>query len=838
MFSFWKGLATKWKIVIILGVVLILAGVGVGLWLLLRKRSLPPAPPVPPAPPTPVNPDVQSGLAAALGTGVLDAFPNIATDLTAGSTANGLYDNTSPYPGLMSADTLSVSQAGPDPTTQDLVNYLSAVYYPVSIQSLQSLTLDQLTAWYRSQVFFYITEPQPDGGWDGAYWSKRALPGVDHDKTSGCTNGSAMANEAFLFDEAMSGGAAATRSDLWANHIFIEPFQATLRRGMINSFSETVDNSYGTGGFPSFVYLEMLQFPQEHPTSSTNPQMQPYVGGMGNPTGCTAANMNSYAGLKCPSGLTSYPCPNSQTPLPNSGLMFQPPASASQMPSQSSPQWFYFSQGLGQWWNLGRTAYCYNYVDMFLNSPNTVGWQWMYPGPKAGGQLGFNKLNQPKEHDTSDPVYSIKLILEYLSRVVYPSQCVNTSVTPNKTTPAGTDPNTGLVGLGFCTSPCTGSVGGQPVCSPASQASFGTSVALHKQLSALMGVENYWTAYASAGPTGWADSCVPTASDPVYPTHTDTVTVKDNRYLVTGWVNGNFYGYPKGDCLCASPSQCQQYQGGNVPQGPGTYTPTGEAKCSSSTSSGSCNPMRGGVPGIDPATGDVIFGKNFTQASPLVYYNAAGVEICRTWYGCQLQLDEPTALALLAEMYSRGDTGAEAEGYNWPFGSYFSYGQDLGGPGKDLAGQLASPYSAGVNTIQFTMTPTAFSTEDQPAYDFEIMYMPLAEGGVGAATCAAAVAIDLLADFTSSTPGQDLIRYCNLNKGQFGGYIPVDSPAGQSAIPFDGTQMKVSNFTTVSECTGTGSTSKCLAKPSFTLGKPNQFNPAITNVFTTPASLH
>ena len=109
--------------------------------------------------------------------------------------------------------------------------------------------------------------------------------------------------------------------------------------------------------------------------------------------------------------------------------------------------------------------------------------------------------------------------------------------------------------------------------------------------------------------------------------------------------------------------------------------------------------------------------------------------------------------------------------YNWTFGSYFSYGQDLGGPGKDLA-VIFSQQRYNCSTIQFTMTPTSFSTTvTQPAYDFEILYFPLSNGNTGPATCVSAVTLDITQDFDDNEgqePGTDLRVLCNMNKGIFG----------------------------------------------------------------------
>ena len=170
-------------------------------------------------------------------------------------------------------------------------------------------------------------------------------------------------------------------------------------------------------------------------------------------------------------------------------------------------------------------------------------------------------------------------------------------------------------------------------------------------------------------------------------------TIKDNRAIVTGWVNGHFYGYPK----------YREIYGNN-----------GEKYF---------NPFEGGVRGSDPKTGDIIYGKKFTEEDPLIYYNKNGKELYKTWYGKPLDMDEETALELCAEFYSCGDNGLDQYKMNWPFGTYFGYGQSLGGIGKS-ASQSLSSYPYNCTTVQFTNTATAYGSKVQPAYDTEILYMP------------------------------------------------------------------------------------------------------------------
>jgi hypothetical protein len=600
---------------------------------------------------------------------------------------------------------------------------------------------------------------------------------------------------------------------------------------------------YGTGGFPSNAYLEMLQFPQEH--------------GMGGwPAGCDATNAN------CSLDTTKEnytPSPARYQPYPGFRKDGGDPYCG------MKPQWFYFAQGLGQFWNLGETSYCYNYIDLFLNAPmgtakkgNTaLGWSNGFSPctdkikfPPGGGVLGYDveNPNNPTERDYNYPAYSVKLLLEYASRIDIPGPCKDKN---GNCSPGLRDPRTGKIGIGYCPAgnnglcPCNGKSSDDYVncmnkVPPQSGSGGGCGpdlpvnslqAAMNEQIASLMGLKKgtYWKPYAETkskeefqrfdyrkdsyhhrnhkdyphggsqsynkakGEAGtlnqyggfdpnpaWEDACK--KENPVYPKRSEEdfdYDIVDNREIVCGWVNGHFYGYPKGTTL-----------------GDDASTP---------------NPFTGGIAGTDPKTGEIKYGKKFTKEDPLVYYDCNGKEIYSTYYKKPLKLDEDTALRLFAEFYSCGDSGFENYDYNWPFGTYFGYGQSLGGPGKSLTNALSCvPYNC--TTVQFTFTPTAYGSIVQPAYDFEILYIPpvKAEKNASAAdcTCATAVTLDLTADFNTDTPGKDLKLFANINKGSTGGYVEGNSPAGKSAVAFQGKNMKVTNWTTIEATDGTFDPSK------------------------------
>ena len=81
-----------------------------------------------------------------------------------------------------------------------LLTYIQAVYYNINMDHLKKLTKNELTAFYRSLVFYFITtmDKQPDGGWYGNYWSKHILDeGPRHNKTLGSTNMTSQKIESF-----------------------------------------------------------------------------------------------------------------------------------------------------------------------------------------------------------------------------------------------------------------------------------------------------------------------------------------------------------------------------------------------------------------------------------------------------------------------------------------------------------------------------------------------------------------------------------------------------------------------------------------------------------------
>ena len=827
-----------------------------------------PTPPTPPVPPPTTDQFTNMALTASPGTGIIDVFPFTTTDVNIdwneqgtrtwplNKITNKVFSSNTIYRDFINASFKNRNIVPcNDLERSKFLSYLMGVYYSMNSDNLQKLTTNELRTFYRSLVFYYITtqNTQPDGGWYGPYWKNRIIDeGPVHDKNTGKTNMTVYRNESFLFDSTMTNQLPTTcngynkiknkcppHSKFFGNRIFAEMCQGTLRRGMRNSPQVLAENPpwaktgkinprYGTGGFPGDCFVECLQFPQEHNEG-------------GWPTGCDATT------AKC-TLKESFPYP-----------LYQPIGKSRQNGGDpfcgQKSQWFYFSQGLGQFWNLGVTSYCYNYVDMFLNSPlgigpnssksktNPVGWMSGYGPctdkikfPPGSGVLGYDLSDptKPTEHDYNDPAYSMKLILEYESRTDIPGPCKSATTCYNGLR----DPRTGMMGLGFCSPPMQNSSLGCP-CSDKTGADFVTCLntpqpmnipknatiddiggcgpsqpvnsrkdALNEQVAALMGLKRgtYWKPYVVQGTSlnglnsakgidggqlnqyggfdatdAWKKVRVKNCPKTDYPTRTDfDNTVKDKRKMIVGWVNGHFYGYPKGANIVDS------------------STP---------------NPFPEGIPGTD-LKGNIIYGKNNTQQDPLIYYDMNGKELYKTWYGKPLKMDEPTALTLTAEFYSCGDTGFENFNTNWPFGAYFGYGQSLGGPGKSAAGTLScSPY--GCTTVQFTSTATAYGSLVQPAYDFEIMYLPPVNSTSNPAecTCATAVTLDLTADFNSPNPGQDLKTYLCLNKGSTGGFVPRNSPAGKTAVAFQGQNMKVTNWTTVQAKTGT-----------FDPSKPNKFN--------------
>jgi hypothetical protein len=816
--------------------------------------------------PLPVdNKFTQMALTASPGTGIIDYFPYFTTDLNMdwntdgkklwpkNTVPNTFVSQQSPIPkNTVYRDLIIASFKNrsvlpcKDAERSKLLSYLLGVYYSMDETNLQKLTTDELKAFYRSLVFYYITtlETQPDAGWYGPYWKNRILDvGPLHDKIAGKTAYSVYKNESFLFDNKMTNSIPTTcngyqktndkcpnHSSFFGDRFFSEMCQGTLRRGMRNSPQVLAENPpwakdgianprYGVGGFPSDCYVECLVFPIDD------------YGPGGWAAGCdsTKAVCDLNPPKPPPSPVESYAqLTAGKYPEPR----YQP--SANSRKAGGNPicglkaQWFYFAQGLGQFWNIGTTAYCFSYIDMFLNCPmgkitkNQVGWSSNRFGPctdttkfpPGSGTLGYDISNPtiPTEHDYNDQVYSMLLILEYLSRTDIPGTCKDTSCHNGLR-----DPRTGMIGLGYCatipaadgkpaTCPCVGN-SDQATClnaktggCPPNQPVTARMDATCEQVAALMGLKKgtYWKPYtipnykAPGGrlnsapgvdggalnshggydPTAaWAKVRVKNVSKSNFPkrSRSDYGYSVDNREYSVGWINGHFYGFPVGKTIGAS-------------------TP---------------NPYPEGIPGTDK-DGKIIYGKPNTSSDPLIYYDYEGKELYRTWHKKSLRMDEHTALLLVAEFYSCGDTGFENFKTNWPFGTYFGYGQALGGPGKAASGTLScEPYSC--TSVQFTSTATAYGSAVQPPYDFEIMYMPPVDSKSNASqcTCSTAVTLDLTADFGTENAGQDLKKYLCMNKGSTGGFVPVISPAGQSAVAFQGQNMKVTNWTTLDGTTGT-----------------------------------
>lgn len=839
---------SKNKIIIIGSIILVLILCIIIYLLCTRKHKLRPQPPQPqPVPPHDINEDFENEcLTSSTGTMRNEDFPYITDkyDLENKKWPSNMFKNSNfksdIYKNLILSDFSKQNKtkcSGNDERSK-LLSYINAVYYMIDLDNLQKLTDDQLTSFYRCLTFYFITTPetQPDGGWYGKYWKNHIQDyGPKHNKITGSTNMTSQRNEIFPFDEVMTRkipkdcpgyekirGKCPPHSKFFGNRIFSDCIQSTMRRGMRNSPQVLSENPpwsvngianerYGLGGFPKNSYVEMLQFPQEHGIS-------------GWPTGCDAVN------VKCT--LENFELPKFQPNNKNRKQGGDPFCG-------QKPQWFYFSQGLGQFWNMGETSYCYNYVDLFLNAPKGIGKNSskgkLYPigwsngfspctdkigFPPGAGGLGYDLDNtsEPTQNDYENPAWSVKLLLEYESRTDIPGSCG----TGKNCQPGLRDPRTGMMGVGFCGKvnkecPCSdkydsksdmsndfakclnqrGPGMGQKVkdidsvgCG-ANQPVNSRQDALNEQIASLMGLKRgtYWNPYkvpdvktynlnkakgivgelnkfGGYDPTdAWKKAR--TKTNPEYPKRSkkDKTTIRDNRRLVCGWVNGKFYGYPKG-----------RYLYDKVP-----------------------NPFVDGIAGVHPQTGKIIYGKYNSEEDPTIYYDMYGKELYRTWYGKKLELDEDTALRLFAEFYSCGDTGFENFKTNWPFGCYFGYGQSLGGPGKAATNAL-SCYPYNCTTVQFTCTPTAYGSVVQPAYDFEVLYMPPVKSNSRPTncTCATSVTLDLTADFKSDNPGKDLKRYLSLNKGSIGGYVPVDSEAGKTAKAFQGKNQRVTNFTYVS----------------------------------------
>ena len=283
-----------WKIVLIITGIVVLIGLVVGLVIYFtgKSKSHPPSPSPPPVF------DPSAALIASDGSTRIDSFPYLANKST-----NPSFDDTNYEDFFKTTFTNRTKLPCKDPKRDLLLSYISAVYYNINTDFLQLLTTDELLVFYRSLVFYFITVPdkQPDGGWYGDYWGGRIIDdGPVHNRKTGETNMTIKKDESFLFDQVMlkshyiddcpayqkTKGKCPTHAKFWGNRLFPEMSQASIRRGMRNSPQLLAENPpwakdgkpnprYGLGGYPSNVYLEMLQFPQEHSAG-------------GWPTGCDA----------------------------------------------------------------------------------------------------------------------------------------------------------------------------------------------------------------------------------------------------------------------------------------------------------------------------------------------------------------------------------------------------------------------------------------------------------------------------------------------------------------------------------------------------------------------
>lgn len=292
-----------------------------------------------------------------------------------------------------------------------------------------------------------------------------------------------------------------------------------------------------------------------------------------------------------------------------------------------------------------------------------------------------------------DPVGSMQAILYYLVR----------QNTPTAQKTKLQDP------LGYPTTAKSG------LLREGNQSSFNTTHALHKQVASLMGKKD------------------------IYEPDFEDEAVYEKRDFITGWCNGQWYGYPKNHPLC--------------PEG--------------------CAP----------------FGYSITNGATFTYTGPDNEPIFTTWKGKKLAMSYQDALALVAEMYSTGDTGWDDPSSNsWPFGSYFSYGQDLG-VSKYAIGQTLTGKQFNKQTLQFTSTPTSLSKSQPviPAYDFEVMiFSP--QSNTQAGLCEMMKSINIL-----SSP-KVLETYTNSNVGLEGGYVdPADLSDGDIG-PFRSNDAQLSNW--------------------------------------------
>ena len=242
------------------------------------------------------------------------------------------------------------------------------------------------------------------------------------------TNWTSDNNHSFLFQTIMSHGTQpyglGPNLSWWGSKTFTDPYRSSLRRGMMNSPQNNpkfYNIAFGSGGIPPNVMAEILIMPID----------------------------SAFA----PAGTIS-----SITQIPNScSPDFENLCKLDQNDLPPRQIYSYFTPGTGVFYDVGSTAYMYNFVDGFLNIPeecysDTLS-QPNFP-PDIVKPTLYNELISKRRPDgMPDHVVGISKMLVYMARkaVIAPKSYSKTSrlVKLNDTTVVPQYDNKGNVNLDY-----------------------------------------------------------------------------------------------------------------------------------------------------------------------------------------------------------------------------------------------------------------------------------------------------------------------------------------------------------------------------------------------------
>jgi hypothetical protein len=752
-----------------------------------------------------------------------------------------------------------------------LADYIARVYNGTAVKDILRLSLTQLVSFIQNLEWIYVVPNMPDSiatyfadkrrSYPGeknapanaplatnTMWSNRGHGGTPINVVS--TNWDGDRNQAYLFQTIMEKGSS---PQWWGDYLFTDPTRSSLRRGMMNSPQnqrDLYDARFGYGGIPCNVLFEGGILPVD----------------------------SAFA----PAGMIDGPLavPNICNPKNNQSCQLISAAEAATKKPRAV--YTYYCPGSGMFFASGQCAYMYNFIDGFLNLPaECYSATKQQPGDPATKDADGNYpdlwsdvLTKRLPNGLPDHVTGVSKLLIYLARkVVWNETALKHAQAKAQSGTWQTgeqakwqeaqawpeDLKSGTLQVRLPKEADTylanaedrfhnggiGLVGNvNPLDTNAPPRAYVGPRALQAQVAALMGIYE---------PTVGTQTTVTRAEYYGHGLFTPKGTVKtsqcpfiDKRKYAMGWINGRWYGYPPVDKWNTQtqatkiPGAQEEYQNfGNLSE----CVPTIGAQY---VSTNKLNYTHGGIytkGGTEGVPGEQVESNEKwttdgyfmpTQDNPLIYYGfkdpqtGQREELYRTWYGKPITMDYPTACKLIGMFYSMGDTGWEESMVCWPFGSYFSYAEDLGLGKYVIGGNLQDTF--GAQSLHYTMTSTSLAKAQfvSPAYDYEIV-LTLGDKRVQSLSCFCQQYMKSVDLFYNN--GQHLANYCSLSKGALGGWFPEEA-----GVEYDGSKG-LSNFTYVlTEDQYQKNAAEYDSKGVIKLGSnPNyygSFNPATPNMVT------